>query len=171
MAFRLLILWATWSHPIQIPMLFSEASCGEFQLHFAAHLPRVASLPIFLVFFSLSFPAGGQYIVLISTILFLANHIVYNINIASGNTTSAKDPSCRQKCFVDGSQVVVWVLQVIDLYDPKEQWASYVINAIKAKEFQVKDVNYIVRKGEVPPSHLLSPSLSSLSLPFPSIFP
>ena len=38
---------------------------------------------------------------------------------------------------------------MIDLYDPKEQWASYVINAIKAKEFQVRDVNYIVRKGEV----------------------
>jgi len=52
-------------------------------------------------------------------------------------------------------------LQVIDLYDPKEQWASYVINAIKAKEFQVKDVNYIVRKGEVitdPPSFLTAGS-------------
>ena len=35
-----------------------------------------------------------------------------------------------------------------DLYDPREQWASYVINGIKAKEFHTKDVNYIVRKGE-----------------------
>jgi hypothetical protein len=51
-------------------------------------------------------------------------------------------------------------VQVADLYDPKEQWASYVINAVKAKEFQTKDVNYIVRKGEVrclpyPPTPLL----------------
>lgn len=39
-------------------------------------------------------------------------------------------------------------LQVTDLYDPKEQWASFLINAIKAKEFHTRDVNYIVRQGE-----------------------
>lgn len=32
-----------------------------------------------------------------------------------------------------------------DLYDPREQWASYLINAIKAKELQKRDVNYIVK--------------------------
>ena len=36
-----------------------------------------------------------------------------------------------------------------DLYDPRAQWASYVVNALKAKELFVKDVNYIVRGGEV----------------------
>lgn len=36
-----------------------------------------------------------------------------------------------------------------DLYDPREQWASYVLNAIKAKELFVKDVSYIVRSNEV----------------------
>lgn len=36
-----------------------------------------------------------------------------------------------------------------DLYDPREQWASYVINALKAKELQLKDVNYIVKGEEV----------------------
>lgn len=36
-----------------------------------------------------------------------------------------------------------------DLYDPREQWASYLINALKAKELQFKDVNYIVRGPEV----------------------
>lgn len=36
-----------------------------------------------------------------------------------------------------------------DLYEPKEQWASYLINALKAKELHFRDVNYIVRKGEV----------------------
>lgn len=33
-----------------------------------------------------------------------------------------------------------------DLYDPREQWASYLINALKAKELQQKDVNYIVKQ-------------------------
>ncbi len=36
-----------------------------------------------------------------------------------------------------------------DLYDPREQWASYLINAVKAKELQLRDVNYIVRGEEV----------------------
>lgn len=41
------------------------------------------------------------------------------------------------------------ILGVKDLYDPREQWASYVINALKAKELFLKDVNYIVRNKEV----------------------
>ncbi|KAJ7977745.1 Protein translocase subunit SecA [Quillaja saponaria] len=41
------------------------------------------------------------------------------------------------------------ILDVKDLYDPREQWASYVLNAIKAKELFLKDVNYIVRGKEV----------------------
>eukprot|EP00210_Caulerpa_lentillifera_P001332 g1281.t1 len=49
----------------------------------------------------------------------------------------------------EGYEASEEVLQVSDLYDPREQWASYVINAIKAKEIQIRDVNYIVRKGEV----------------------
>lgn len=36
-----------------------------------------------------------------------------------------------------------------DLYDPREQWASYIINAIKAKELFLRDVSYIVRGGEI----------------------
>ena len=40
-------------------------------------------------------------------------------------------------------------MQAPDLYDPKEQWASYLINALKAKELQIKDVNYITRGEEV----------------------
>ena len=39
--------------------------------------------------------------------------------------------------------------QVTDLYDPREQWASYLINALKAKELQLRDINYIVRGQEV----------------------
>ena len=40
-------------------------------------------------------------------------------------------------------------MQVVDLYDPREQWASYLVNAIKAKELQKRDVNYIVRGAEI----------------------
>ncbi|MGF1513295.1 MAG: preprotein translocase subunit SecA [Elainellaceae cyanobacterium] len=41
------------------------------------------------------------------------------------------------------------ILGVGDLFDPKDPWAHYVFNAIKAKELFIKDVNYIVRNGEV----------------------
>uniref|UniRef100_A0A7N0UV68 Protein translocase subunit SecA n=1 Tax=Kalanchoe fedtschenkoi TaxID=63787 RepID=A0A7N0UV68_KALFE len=41
------------------------------------------------------------------------------------------------------------ILDVKDLYDPREQWASFIINAIKAKELFLRDVNYIVRGKEV----------------------
>ncbi|KAG6486679.1 protein translocase subunit SECA1, chloroplastic-like [Zingiber officinale] len=41
------------------------------------------------------------------------------------------------------------ILDIKDLYDPREQWASYVLNAIKAKELFLGDVNYIVRGKEV----------------------
>ncbi|GBF93465.1 translocase subunit chloroplastic [Raphidocelis subcapitata] len=49
----------------------------------------------------------------------------------------------------DGYEAVEEVLQVSDLYDPRTQWASYIVNAIKAKELFVRDVNYIVKAGEV----------------------
>ena len=41
------------------------------------------------------------------------------------------------------------LLQVTDLFDPKDPWAHFVFNAVKAKELFVKDVNYIVRNDEV----------------------
>ncbi|XFA71980.1 preprotein translocase subunit SecA [Thermosynechococcaceae cyanobacterium Okahandja] len=41
------------------------------------------------------------------------------------------------------------LLGVEDLYDPQDPWAHYIFNAIKAKELFQKDVNYIVRNGEV----------------------
>jgi preprotein translocase subunit SecA len=41
------------------------------------------------------------------------------------------------------------LLAVQDLFDPKDPWAHYVFNAIKAKELFIKDVNYIVRNDEV----------------------
>ncbi|KAL8139048.1 hypothetical protein V2J09_005049 [Rumex salicifolius] len=41
------------------------------------------------------------------------------------------------------------ILDVKDLYDPREQWASFILNAIKAKELFLKDVNYIIRGKDV----------------------
>ena len=41
------------------------------------------------------------------------------------------------------------MLGVTDLFDPKDPWAHYMFNAIKAKELFTLDVNYIVRNGEV----------------------
>ncbi len=40
------------------------------------------------------------------------------------------------------------ILKVNDLYDPKDPWAHYITNALKAKELFVKDVNYIIKKDE-----------------------
>lgn len=41
------------------------------------------------------------------------------------------------------------ILDVKDLYDPREQWASFLLNAIKAKELFLRDVNYMIRGKEV----------------------
>lgn len=49
----------------------------------------------------------------------------------------------------EGYEAAEDVLQVPDLYDPREQWASFLINAIKAKELFLKDVSYITKGGEV----------------------
>jgi preprotein translocase subunit SecA len=40
------------------------------------------------------------------------------------------------------------LLNIKDLFDPKDPWAHYVTNALKAKELFTKDVNYIVRNDE-----------------------
>lgn len=41
------------------------------------------------------------------------------------------------------------LLGVKDLFDPADPWAHYIFSAIKGKELFIKDVNYIVRDGEV----------------------
>ncbi|NJR69544.1 MAG: preprotein translocase subunit SecA [Synechococcales cyanobacterium CRU_2_2] len=40
-------------------------------------------------------------------------------------------------------------LGLSDLFDPKDPWAHYVFNAVKAKELFMRDVNYIVRNDEI----------------------
>jgi preprotein translocase subunit SecA len=41
------------------------------------------------------------------------------------------------------------ILGVADLYDPADPWAHFVLNALKAKELFIRDVNYIVRDSDV----------------------
>lgn len=60
------------------------------------------------------------------------------------------DEKARNVILADeGFEKVEEILGVKDLYDPKDPWAHYVFNAIKAKELFIKDVNYIVRNDEV----------------------
>ncbi|WP_269623826.1 preprotein translocase subunit SecA [Prochlorococcus marinus] len=40
------------------------------------------------------------------------------------------------------------LLNVNDLFDPKDPWAHFITNALKAKELFIKDVNYIIRNKE-----------------------
>ena len=47
-----------------------------------------------------------------------------------------------------GFEKVEKLLQVKDLFNPKDPWAHYINNALKAKELFIKDVNYIVREGQ-----------------------
>ena len=49
----------------------------------------------------------------------------------------------------DGYAKAEELLGVSDLFDPQDPWAHYINNALKAKEMFVKDVNYIVRGGDV----------------------
>ena len=49
----------------------------------------------------------------------------------------------------EGYEAAEEVLGVSDLYDPRTQWASYLLNALKAKELQERDVQYIVKEGEI----------------------
>jgi preprotein translocase subunit SecA len=41
------------------------------------------------------------------------------------------------------------LLNNVSLYDPEDPWASYIFNALKAKELFTKDVHYIVRDDEI----------------------
>lgn len=60
------------------------------------------------------------------------------------------DEKARNVILADeGFEKAEELLGVQDLYDPKDPWAHYVFNAIKAKELFIKDVNYIVRNEEV----------------------
>ncbi|QUS60134.1 preprotein translocase subunit SecA [Synechocystis sp. PCC 7338] len=49
----------------------------------------------------------------------------------------------------EGFEKAEQLLKTNDLFDKNDPWAHYIFNAVKAKELFLKDVNYIVRNGEV----------------------
>ena len=60
------------------------------------------------------------------------------------------DEKARNVLLTDeGFEKAEQLLGVTDLFDPKDPWAHYIFNAIKAKELFTKDVNYIVRNDEI----------------------
>ena len=60
------------------------------------------------------------------------------------------DEKARNATLTDkGYEAAEQLLGVTDLFDPKDPWAHYVFNAIKAKELFINDVQYIVRNDEV----------------------
>ena len=48
----------------------------------------------------------------------------------------------------EGYATAEQLLGVDDLYNPADPWAHFILNALKAKELFVKDVNYIARSGD-----------------------
>jgi preprotein translocase subunit SecA len=60
------------------------------------------------------------------------------------------DEKARNVLMTDeGFKKAEQLLGVTDLYDQDNPWAHYIFNAVKAKELFLKDVNYIVRNGDV----------------------
>ncbi|MGK7906343.1 MAG: preprotein translocase subunit SecA [Synechococcus sp.] len=68
----------------------------------------------------------------------------------SGEGDYEVDEKARNVILTDeGFEKAEQLLRVTDLFDPKDPWAHYIFNAVKAKELFTKDVNYIVRNKEV----------------------
>lgn len=60
------------------------------------------------------------------------------------------DEKARNVLMTDeGFKKAEQLIGVTDLYDQDNPWAHYIFNAVKAKELFLKDVNYIVRNGDV----------------------
>ena len=49
----------------------------------------------------------------------------------------------------EGSKQIEKILRVQDLYDPKEPWIPYIINALKANALFFKNVHYIVQNNRI----------------------
>lgn len=49
----------------------------------------------------------------------------------------------------EGSKQIEKILQIQDLYDPRQPWIPYVINAIKANTLFLNNVNYIIQNNRI----------------------
>ena len=86
-----------------------------------------------------------------------ASEVVNNLIRASELSKDGVDPvgdyevdEKQRSCILtdEGFAKTEKLLKVNDLFDPKDPWAHFITNALKAKELFEKDVNYIVRDRE-----------------------
>ncbi|KAG0576049.1 hypothetical protein KC19_5G051100 [Ceratodon purpureus] len=63
----------------------------------------------------------------------------YKVNIKEKNVDLTEE----------GVAAAELALDTQDLWDDKDPWARFVITAIKAKEFHIRDVHYIVKDGQI----------------------
>ncbi len=72
------------------------------------------------------------------------------VQLESDEVDYEVDEKARNVLLTDeGFEKAENLLNVTDLFDPKDPWAHYIFNAIKAKELFTKDVNYIIRNDEI----------------------
>ncbi|KAJ4819063.1 Protein translocase subunit SecA [Rhynchospora pubera] len=68
----------------------------------------------------------------------LFNGVHYNVDLKQHSVDLTEE----------GVALAEMILETIDLWDEIDPWARFVTNAIKAKEFYKRDVQYIVRNGK-----------------------
>jgi preprotein translocase subunit SecA len=83
--------------------------------------------------------SNTKYIKTAELALILSKNIDYDVD------EKAKSISLSEKGIIKSE---TWLCSE-DLFSVQDPWASYVFNALKAKEFFLKDVNYIVKNGEI----------------------
>ncbi len=86
-----------------------------------------------------------------------AAEVVSQLIRASGTSKDGIDPEGdyevdekQRSCILtdDGFAKTEQLLDVKDLFNPKDPWAHYITNALKAKELFALDTNYIIRNDE-----------------------
>ncbi len=79
----------------------------------------------------------------------IANQLTKQVTEGDGKDYEVDEKARNVLMTDEGFKNAEKLLGVGDLYETDNPWAHYVFNAIKAKELYIKDVNYIVRGGEV----------------------
>ena len=77
----------------------------------------------------------------------IAAEIIDYLNVAVHYTVEEKN---KNVILTDqGSKQIEQILRIQDLYDPKDPWIPYIINAIKAKVLFFNNVHYIVQNNRI----------------------
>jgi preprotein translocase subunit SecA len=82
---------------------------------------------------------AGRYPAAAEVAALLVADFHYKVNIKDKNVDLTED----------GVAAAEFALDTEDLWDDQDPWARFVITAIKAKEFHIRDVHYIVKDGQV----------------------